>query len=67
MQVYVDTCSAADFDKVVRYLYDRDVDVTNRDKTKLVVCVDISEELIDELKEMDLDNTISIGTKPLIP
>lgn len=65
MRVFIDTCSAQDFDKVARYLFDRGIDVSERNKIKLEIIADVSDEIIAELRNLDLDNVISIGTKSL--
>lgn len=65
MKVFIDTCSNDDFHKVVRFLSSKNIDVSNRDIERGEIQADITPDLVEQIKELPLDNTVFIGTSSL--
>ena len=63
---YIDTCFYDDYDKVVRFLLEHNVPIADRNKMKMVVSAEMSNELANQMQdEVDFDEAVSIGNTPL--
>ncbi len=63
---YIDTCSCGDYDKVIRFLSEHDVPIASRNKMRMVVSAEMSNELVKQMQdEVDFEETVSIGETPL--
>jgi len=64
--LYIDTFSYNDYDNVVRFLMRHNVPIANRNKMKMVIAAEISNELADQMQnEVDFEDMISIRETPL--
>ena len=66
MALYIDTCSYNDYDTVVRFLLNHQVEILSRNKMKMIVSAEMSADLANQMQdECDFEEAISIGEKPL--
>lgn len=66
MLLYIDACSYDDYDKVVRFLLEHDVPIVSRDKVRMVVAAEMSEELVKQMQdEVDFKEVVLVGDVPL--
>ena len=64
--LYIDTCSYNDYDDVVRFLLKHSVPIIDRNKMKMIVVAEMSDELADQMQdETDFEDVVSIGKTPL--
>ncbi len=64
--LYIDSTSHNDYDKVIRYLHEHNVEITDRNKAKMVIAAKTSYELINQMQdEVNFDDALSVGTTPL--
>lgn len=64
--LYIDVCSYDDYDRVVRFLLEHDVPIVNRNKMKMVVVAEMSEELAKQMQdEVDFKEVVLVGDVPL--
>lgn len=62
---YIDTSTYNDFDAVIRYLHSKSIPIDNRDKVKMVISAELTDEQLGELKALPLEEVLSYGTSPL--
>ena len=62
---WIDTSTNNDFETVIRYLLARNIPFIDRDKMKLFVSANLNDEQIKEIRELPLEDDISIGTTAL--
>ncbi len=66
--MYIDACTYDDYDKVVRYLLGKNVPIRGRNKMEMVVAAEVSTSFVQTmLQEVDFDEEVSFGEKPLDP
>ncbi|MBI4708852.1 MAG: hypothetical protein HY764_01450 [Candidatus Portnoybacteria bacterium] len=66
MPLYIDVCTYDDYDKVVRYLLEHEIHITDRNKMRMFVGAEISEEQTKRMiKEISPKETITFGPTPL--
>jgi hypothetical protein len=64
--LYIDTSTHDDYDKVVRYLLEKNVAILHRDKVLMVVAADVSTEFASEmLNSLPLSDFATFGETPL--
>lgn len=64
--LYIDALSYGDYDKMVAFMLDHDVEIIHRDKVKMCVGAEITMEFVKQMKqEVDFEDPISVGDKPL--
>jgi len=66
--LYIDTGSFDDFDRVARYLFERNVPIVKRNKAAMVLAADVSQDFVTQMtKEIKFDEGVSAGETPLDP
>lgn len=66
--MYIDTCTFDDYDKVIRYLLEKRIPIRGRNKLEMVVAAEVSATFVQTmLQEVDFDEEVSFGEKPLDP
>jgi hypothetical protein len=63
---YVDTTTYNDFDTVIRYLHAKKIPIIDRNKVKMMVSAELTLQQIEEIQALPLEETVSIGEKPLL-
>ncbi|MFA5230088.1 MAG: hypothetical protein WC422_01410 [Candidatus Paceibacterota bacterium] len=66
MLLYIDALSYEDYDKMVAFLLEHEVEMVDRNKVKMCVLAETTPELVKQMKkEVDFKDPISFGQKPL--
>lgn len=63
---YVDTTTYEDFDTVIRYLHTKKIPIIDRNKVMMMVSAELTLEQVKEIQALPLEETVSIGEKPLL-
>ncbi len=63
---FIDTSTANDFDAVVRFLHSKQIPIADRNKVKLVVSAELTDEQLEELRRLPLEEYVSCGKAPLL-
>ena len=64
--LHIDTFSCGDYDKVEKFCFDNGITIINRDRVKMTMCAEMSEETAIRMKEEpDLNEAVVlVGTRP---
>lgn len=63
---YVDTTTYEDFDAVIQYLHSQKIPIKDRNKVKMYVSAELTIAQVQEIQALPLNETVSIGEKPLL-
>ncbi len=62
---YIDLSTPRDYDAVVRHLNSADIPIQDRNKLKLVISAELTDEQVAAIDALPLEEVSSIGTSPL--
>lgn len=62
---YIDLSTPRDYDAVVRHLNSADIPIQDRNKLKLVISAELTDEQVAAIDALPLEEVASIGTSPL--
>lgn len=64
-QYYIDAMTPNDFDAIIRFLHSKNKKISGRNKVHLAMSAELSEEELEELRTLPLEEYVSVGDTPL--